>query len=154
MVGAIGKCVMVFTLAFLAIACAPTPESGRAFRLPDGDPATGKEVFLRLQCNACHTITGVDLPSIDLEPPVRVILGGPTTQVKTYGELVTSVINPSHKLIKRYPEEAVSSAGLSFMPTVNELMTVQELIDLVAFLQGTYQVVVPAPYPYKPYYSP
>lgn len=148
------RVAVLIALALVIIGCAPAPESGRAFRLPDGDSATGKQVFLRLQCHACHKVSGVDLPSIDLEPPVRVTLGGPTTRVKTYGELVTSIINPSHRLIKRYPEQDVSSEGESFMPTVNELMTVQELIDLVAFLQDTYQVVVPAPYPYKNYYSP
>ena len=111
-------------------------------------------MFLRLQCHACHKITGVDLPRINLEPPVTVTLGGPTARVKTYGELVTSIINPSHKLINRYPEQEISSDGQSFMPTVNEFMTVQELIDMVAFLQDTYQVVLPEPYPYTNYYSP
>lgn len=150
----IAKTGVLGAIAIALIACAPAPESGRAFRLPDGDATTGREVFLRLQCHACHKVTGVDLPSIDLQPPVTVMLGGPTARVKTYGELVTSIINPSHKLIKRYPEQEISSEGHSFMPTVNELMTVQELIDLVAFLQDTYQVAVPAPYPYKTYYSP
>jgi sulfur-oxidizing protein SoxX len=149
------RSMCVFTALFcLIIGCAPAPESGRAFRLPDGNSIAGKQVFLRLQCHACHKIIGVDLPPINLEPPVTVTLGGPTARVKTYGELVTSIINPSHKLIKRYPEQEISSDGQSFMPTVNELMTVQELVDLVAFLQDSYQVVMPEPYPYKTYYSP
>ena len=141
-------------LVCLAASCAPAPESGRAFRLPDGNRTAGEQAFLRLQCHACHRIIGVDLPPIDLEPPVRVTLGGPTTRVKTYGELVTSIINPSHKLSERYPEEAISSDGQSFMPSVNELMTVQELIDIVAFLQGTYKVTMPDPYPYRDFYAP
>ena len=148
-----GMCIFT-ALSYMMMGCAPAPESGRAFRLPDGDPIIGQQAFLSLQCHACHTISGVDLPSINLEAPVTVMLGGPTTRVKTYGELVTSIINPSHKLIKRYPEEEISSEGQSFMPTVNEFMTVQQLIDLVAFLQDQYQVVVPEPYPYTPYYSP
>lgn len=149
------RAMCVFTVfVFMIPGCAPEPESGRAFRLPDGNSIAGKQVFLRLQCHACHKITGVDLPSLNLEAPVTVTLGGPTARVKTYGELVTSIINPSHKLIKTYPEQEISSDGQSFMPTVNEFMTVQELIDLVAFLQDTYQVAVPAPYPYKVYYSP
>jgi sulfur-oxidizing protein SoxX len=142
---------MFAALSLTMMGCAPEPESGRAFRLPDGDPIIGKQVFLRLQCHACHIIPGVVLPSINLAAPVTVTLGGPTTRVKTYGQLVTSIINPSHKLIKRYPEDEISSDGRSFMPTMNEFMTVQQLIDLVAFLQGQYQVVVPEPYPYRPY---
>jgi len=144
--------VFVFVaLSLTLIACAPAPESSRGFRLPDGDPIVGKQVFLDLQCHACHFIPGMDLPLLDLEEPVRVALGGPTTQVKTYGELVTSVINPSHKLTKRYREEQVSFEGESFMLIMNEIMTVQQLVDLVAFLQGQYQVVVPEPYPYRPF---
>jgi mono/diheme cytochrome c family protein len=146
------RSVCIFTALSLALTgCAPAPESGRAFRLPDGDPIIGKQVFLRLQCHACHTIPRLELPSLDLAAPVTVTLGGPTTQVKTYGQLVTSIINPSHKLIKRYPQDEISSDGQSFMPTMNEFLTVQQLIDLVAFLQDQYQVVLPEPYPYRPY---
>jgi len=143
-------CVFV-ALGLSMTGCAPKPESGRGFRLPDGDPIVGKQVFLDLQCHACHIIPNMDLPSLDLAVPVTVTLGGSTTLVKTYGQLVTSVINPSHKLIKRYPEAEVSVDGESFMPVMNEFMTVQQLVDLVAFLQDQYQVVVPQPYPYRPF---
>jgi hypothetical protein len=146
------RSVCVFAaLGLTMMGCAPAPESGRSFRLPDGDPLLGKQVFLDLQCHACHTIPRVELPSLDIAAPVTVALGGPTTRVQTYGQLVTSIINPSHKLIKRYPQDQISSEGQSFMPTMNEFLTVQQLIDLVAFLQDQYQVVVPEPYPYGPY---
>jgi sulfur-oxidizing protein SoxX len=144
--------VCVFVALGLSLAgCAPKPESGRGFRLPDGDPIVGKQVFLDLQCHACHIIPNMDLPSLNLAAPVTVMLGGSTTRVKTYGQLVTSVINPSHKLIAGYPEAEVSVDGESFMPAMNEFMTVQQLVDLVAFLQDQYQVVVPQPYPYRPF---
>jgi len=37
------------------------------------------------------------------------------------------------------------------MPNMNELMTVLQLTDLVAYLQDKYHVVLPAPYPYSIY---
>jgi hypothetical protein len=75
-----------------------------------------------------------------------VTLGGEVTRVKTYGELVTSIINPSHRLAQGYPTEEVSAAGESLMALayLNDVMTVQQLIDLVAFLQARYEVRPPA----------
>jgi hypothetical protein len=65
------------------------------------------------------------------------------TQVKTYGQLVTAIINPSHELAPRYAEEVVSEYGESNMYIYNDHMTVQELIDIVMYLQPYYDVVVP-----------
>jgi len=140
--------ILVITLLS---ACSPGPKSASGFRLPDGDATRGKEVFIAMHCHACHTIQGEELPTLDIEAPVSVRLGGPVSRVKNYGNLVTSIINPSHKLMKIYPEDYVSSEGESFMPTVNEFMTVSQLIDLVAYLQGTYDVIVPDMYPYVIY---
>jgi len=145
------RSICIFTALFcLIVGCAPAPESGRAFRLPDGNSIAGKQVFLRLQCHACHKITGVDLPPINLEPPVTVTLGGPTARVKTYGELVTSIINPSHVLSEEYRQE-LEEAKLSPMPEFNHVMTVNQMIDLVAFLQPRYKLVEPA---YAPTHYP
>jgi hypothetical protein len=85
----------------------------------------------------------MELPAPQSPGPVTVVLGGETQTIKTYGELVSSVINPSHKLIRGYPEEEVSQDGKSLMTVYNDRMTVQQLIDLVAFLQSKYEVVVP-----------
>ena len=117
--------------------------STRGFRLPDGDAAAGREAFLYMQCHQCHSIKGVELPIIPGQDPPYVVLGGEVTQVRTYGELVTSIINPSHKLATGYAKEVVSEDGLSKMYFYNQHMTVQELIDIVMYLQPHYDVVVP-----------
>jgi hypothetical protein len=65
------------------------------------------------------------------------------TQVKTYGELVTAIINPSHKLATGYAKEVVAENSHSNMYNYNRHMTVQELTDIVMFLQPYYDVVVP-----------
>ena len=116
--------------------------SERGFRLPDGDAEAGREAFLYMQCNQCHTIKGEDLPAVaGFEPYVE--LGGAVTRVKSYGELVTAIINPSHKLADGYAEELVSENGVSNMYVYNSYMTVQELTDLVMYLQPHYNVIVP-----------
>ena len=123
--------------------CNQGSTSGVGFRLPDGDPEVGREVFLYMQCNQCHTIAGTQLPVINQSQPPFVELGGRVTMVKTYGELVTSIVNPSHKLAAGYAKDRVSDDGESKMYTYNQHMTVQELIELVAFLQEQYDVVPP-----------
>lgn len=116
--------------------------SERGFRLPEGDAMAGRETFLYMHCNQCHTISGEELPTIPgFEPFVE--LGGSVTRVKTYGELVTAIINPSHKLAEGYAKDLVSEDGKSKMYVYNGFMTVQELTDLVMFLQPHYDVVPP-----------
>lgn len=113
------------------------------FRLPDGDPQAGREAFIYMQCHQCHTIEGMELPVIPGQEPPYVQLGGKVTAVKTYGQLITAVIYPSHKLATGYAEEVVSVDGESNMYIYNQHMTVQELIDIVMFLQPEYDVIIP-----------
>ena len=135
---------------FLSAGCERDMMSERGFALPEGDAAAGEDAFLYMQCNQCHTIKGMDLPTVPgYEPFVE--LGGSVTRVKTYGQLVTAIINPSHKIAEGYGEGVVSEDGESKMYVYNRFMTVQELTDLVMFLQPHYDVVVPAySYPIYP----
>ena len=135
--------VLLLTAIAVVAGCDRDPMSEKGFRLPDGNAMAGRETFLYMQCNQCHTIEGETLPLVPgYEPYVE--LGGPVTRVKTYGELVTAIINPSHKLADGYAEELVSEEGESKMYVYNGYMTVQELIDVVSFLQPHYDVVIPA----------
>jgi hypothetical protein len=93
----------------------------------------------------------MELPVVELADPPYVELGGKVTRVRTYGELVTAIINPSHKLADGYPVKEVSEDGKSKMTFYNGYMTVQQLIDIVMFLQPQYEVVVPD-YEYHTYW--
>ena len=124
--------------------------STKGFRLPDGDAQAGREAFLYMQCQECHSIKGEQLPEISGQEPPYVELGGEVTQVKAYGTLITAIINPSHKLARGYAEEVIAEDGESKMYIYNDHMTVQELIDIVMFLQPYYNVVVPD-YHYRAY---
>lgn len=124
--------------------CGTGPRSPVGFRLPEGDIEKGRAAFLQLECHVCHQVAGVEFPEPVIEPPVPVILGGTVFEVRTDGYLVTSIINPSHRLA-RGPRRAdlTTPEGDSRMPDLTELMRVDQLIDLVAFLQSRYKVVMP-----------
>jgi mono/diheme cytochrome c family protein len=128
-------------LALVTAAC--SRESPFGFRLPEGDAERGRAAFVALSCNSCHEVEGIAIEY--REGLANVQLGGQTTRVKTYGELVTSIINPSHRIAPRERDTGVLPDGQSVMSAayLNDVMTVQQLVDLVAFLEGTYDVVPP-----------
>jgi L-cysteine S-thiosulfotransferase len=64
------------------------------------------------------------------------------------GELVTSIIHPSHGLAPGFKKEQLKEARLSPMPEFNDIMTVRQMIDLVTFLQSRYQRLEPDYLPY------
>jgi len=85
---------LITLMMIVLVGCEPDPNTGKGFYLPKGDASTGKDVFLELSCNQCHSIADIEqLPSDDEDLP-RIKLGGSVRSVKTYGELVTSIINP------------------------------------------------------------
>ena len=143
--------VLVTLAAAIGLAaCEADRMSEKGFSLPEGNAIAGREAFVYMHCHECHMVTGEEFPALPMADPPFVTLGGKVTRVKTYGELVTSIINPSHKLAQGYPIEMVTNDGQSKMPVYNGYMTVQELIDIVAFLQPHYDVYVPQ-YEYRIY---
>ena len=136
-------CCLLMTVALsVTSGCVTPPKSGKGFTLPEGDAQAGKANYMSLQCNACHKINGVDqIAAESEEPELSITLGGEVTRIQTYGELVTSIINPSHRLAKGYPVDAVSVDGKSKMKNYNDAMTVTQLADLVAFVQSKYKLL-------------
>ena len=127
-------------------------DQARGFALPEGDIEKGKTIFNRFICNECHSISDIEWKGG--RDNLNILLGGATTVKKSYGDLVASVINPSHKISRGYKEQNTSlttEEGLSKMKNYNEVMTVQELIDVVTFLQSEYKVKTP-PMDYYPYH--
>jgi mono/diheme cytochrome c family protein len=112
----------------------------RDYALPDGDVAQGQQAFSDLRCYTCHEVDGLEdeLPRPTATPVTDVPLGGLAMRKPSDGELVTSIVNPSHQI---YPgeEERVMSGGQSRMANLNEVMTVQQLVDIVAFLHDRYR---------------
>lgn len=135
------KLAAVGILTALLAGCYAGPKSGKGFQLPEGNVENGKAAFLALKCNTCHRVDGVELPPPVATAPTNVVLGGEVTMIRTYGELVTSVINPSHGLAPGFSKEQIKNGKLSPMPEFNDTMTVRQMIDLVAFLQSRYREI-------------
>ncbi len=133
------------TFALLLMSCAPdSAHEPRGFRLPEGDAGRGKTAFVELACLDCHTVRGAELPPQDRGVwNLQIELGGPVTEVKSYAELVTSIIHPNHVVDPKYQGEFVNETGDSVMPDFAESMTVQQMIDLVEFLHPHYGVGLP-----------
>ncbi len=129
-------------------------KESRGFVLPAGDVAIGKATFSTLYCTDCHHLGDMAWTGATYGDYPNIQLGGDVTKLKTYGELVTSVINPSHKISQRNmaSDTTMTPGGASKMETrcYNDVMTVQQLVDIVAFLQSEYKLVVPTnTYPYE-----
>lgn len=123
--------------------------SGMLFGFPvdQGEIAAGRQAFIDHRCHQCHSIAGERLPALAGADRPILELGGPTTTVRSYADLTTSIINPEHALSERYvDQELTRNAQLpleSPMPMPNiDTMTVRQLIDIVAFLDSRYQLVV------------
>ena len=124
--------------------CPMSEKSPLGFRLPEGSIWKGKTAFVELGCIQCHSVVDEDLvPEPDVPRAVHVVLGGEVTRVKTYGQLVTSIINPSHVISETPREKYTDEEGNSLMPDFSEKMTVRQMIDIAEFLQARYEVVIP-----------
>ena len=130
----------LITAAAACVAGCDASTGSRAFTLPPGDVDAGRAVFLDMACNDCHSIVDEQELRADWQA-MDVPLGGPTSRVKSYGELVTSVINPSHRVSQAYQGEPFTADGDSRMRNYNQVMTVRELIDVVTYLQDQYDLV-------------
>lgn len=127
-------------LAMVALGgCAEGTKSGRGFHMPTADAQKGKAAFVALGCNDCHTVEGVTLPETGSTPLMAVRLGGEVTRPRTYGELVTAIIYPEHRLTLTIPREVAIPPGKSPMRDVTGEMTVAQLMDIVTFLEPQYK---------------
>jgi L-cysteine S-thiosulfotransferase len=132
-------------VAMLAAAgCMPNTKSGRGFHMPAGSAEGGKVAFVQLKCNECHRVNGVELPAPTETPKAFVYLGGDVTRVRTYGELVTAIVHPSREQSDLHVVPATPPPARLQMKDVNRDMTVAQLIDIVTFLEPTYQFSVPS----------
>jgi L-cysteine S-thiosulfotransferase len=138
----------IMTLAVFYASCGrpslrTEEKSPRGFALPEGDAGRGREAFESLRCYTCHEVEGLEdeLPPPVATPQTGVKLGGLAMREPTDGELLTSIVNPSHALYPAGEKERITSDKGSRMANLNEAMTVQNLIDLVAFLHERYATV-------------
>jgi len=108
---------------------------GWKFRLPEGSPVAGRTVFIKMECFRCHSIKGEKLPDVDRgATDVGPELTGIGSEHHPPEYLSESIVNPN-RVILVGPGYAAPD-GSSVMPSYSDLMTVQELIDLTAYLDS------------------
>jgi len=97
---------MVIATILLLGGCATHPDYATQFRFPInwGNIDNGRTAFIELQCHQCHSVNGVNLPAYTGESPLQLELGGRIQYAKTYADLVTSIINPSHVVSEKYQQ--------------------------------------------------
>lgn len=132
-------------LPAFAAGCASSALFG--FPVDQADIAAGRQAFLDHRCNQCHSIADERLPPLAGADRPIFELGGSTTMVRSYADLMTSILSPNHHISERYRDQQLllnTEIPLeSPMPTPNfDTMTVRQLIDIVAFLDSKYQLVV------------
>jgi putative copper export protein/mono/diheme cytochrome c family protein len=104
--------------------------TGWMFTPPPGDAAKGREIFIRLQCFACHTVGGEKFPPT----------AGPGPELTDVGEhhpagyLLESILNPNAVIVDG--PGYTGADGRSIMPDYRGRLSVSELIDLVAYLKS------------------
>lgn len=132
--------------------CEKPPAPVKGFVLPKGDIEMGQKVFAETGCLTCHSIAKLTLPDPAVPRVLDIPLGGKFYRVKSYGELLTSIVNPDHAVLPKHlvglPEDAKKLEN-SPMPDFNDGMTVTQLIDLVEFLHSRYEELGPG---YRGYY--
>ena len=137
------KLIPLMLFSLLMCVCGCSRRSAVGFHLPDGNIEKGKAAFVELKCYSCHKVDGVETPAPIVVKHTPVIIGGEIGRVKTYGELVTSIIDPSHHISVSVQREWELDGKMSPMPDFNRLMTVQQMVDIVSFLQSRYVQLVP-----------
>jgi len=109
-----------------------TPKGWR-FTWPKGDVAKGRDTFAKFECYACHEVQGEKFPAPrepgNVGPELSVM--GPLHDLDYFAE---SIVNPNAVIERGKGYQAAD--GSSKMPSFNDSMTVQELIDLIAYLRA------------------
>jgi len=107
---------------------------GWKFLVPSGDAAKGREVFVTMECFACHEVKGESFPQNSKrghEPGPELTGMGSHHQTEYFAE---SIINPNRVIVQG--AGYTGADGLSKMPGYGDTMTVQQLVDVVAYLKS------------------
>ena len=125
--------VLPVTLMLSCVSVRPSPDEVLMV-LPVGSPAYGEMAFRALRCGACHHVKG--LPELSharrRSQAPTLIPGNPEF---TAGDWATAIVAPSHEVTWE-ESDPVTDTPQSEMPNYYDRMTVGELMDLVAFLEG------------------
>jgi hypothetical protein len=107
---------------------------GWSFAVPPGRAAEGRKVFVAMECFACHDVKDGDFP-----PPARTrrspgpaLTGMGAHHPAAY--FAESILYPNRVIVQG--DGYTGPDELSIMPSYADVMTLGQLIDLVAYLQS------------------
>ena len=133
---AVVACVILLSSGGRAQQKGPGPRlpRGWTFTLPAGDPEAGKAAFEKMECYSCHTVPTADFPKARSGGGVGPDLGPGYSKLPA-AFLAESIID-SHRYISGTLEKYRGLDKVSSkMGDYSSIMTVRDLIDIVAFLK-------------------
>jgi mono/diheme cytochrome c family protein len=107
---------------------------GWRFRVPVGDPKEGREVFAKLECFTCHVVNGERFAAVPKEADA---VGPELTGMGSHhpaAYFAEAIVNPNAVIVTG--PGYTGSDGLSRMPDYGDVLTVRQLIDLMAYLRS------------------
>jgi len=115
---------------------------GWRFAMPAGNHHAGRQVFIDFECFKCHEVRGEDFPAPKAEQgDVGSVLSG-MGAMHTAEYFAEVMIDPNASVawrVKHHKSENkgyLGPDGTSKMPTYNDSMTIQQLIDMVAYMKS------------------
>ncbi|MFT5208081.1 MAG: sulfur-oxidizing protein SoxX [Candidatus Omnitrophota bacterium] len=101
--------------------------------IPDGNASLGKLAFKKYRCFDCHQFSDMYTESESVSN-----IKGPAIAFTNEDNMsiATAIINPSHSIAPGYGKGSPEDEQISPMTNFKNQMTVQELIDLVAYLKS------------------
>lgn len=106
---------------------------GWKFTLPAGDPQAGRQVFITMECFSCHAVHGESFPAGKTERrPGPDLTGMGQHHPPEY--FAEAILEPNAVIITG--PGYTGADGLSIMPSYRDLLTLQQWIDLVAYLES------------------
>jgi mono/diheme cytochrome c family protein len=109
-----------------------TSGSTQEFSLPKGDPEAGKKAFEEAGCSICHEVPGVKGGESE-------DYGGPNltniADIQSTEYLFESIVHPNAVIAGGTGSGYAGPDGKSQMPEFRDMLTVGQVVDLVAFLE-------------------
>lgn len=106
---------------------------GWKFTMPAGDAQEGRQVFIKMQCSSCHVIQGESffVNQKDVKPGPNLTGMGSHHPSEYFAE---SILEPNEIIITG--PGFTGPDGLSIMPSYRDTLTLQEWVNLVAYLKS------------------
>jgi mono/diheme cytochrome c family protein len=130
--GFIALVTLLFVVGFACQSNAQQQYPPRPNYLASGDAVAGRRAYLALKCNTCHTVAGE--PAGAKPPRLSGPQLGKAQATQSPQQIADSIAAPRH-IISDKPGPWKGPAG-STMGDYTRVMTVRQLIDLVAYINS------------------